>query len=271
MRTLFLIYITILGYSIQSLAQDTTPTDHHKKLSHEELFLEGLKLYRDKKFDLATQTFSSLNAENPNQTAVLFNWGLSAFQNNQKGLAIGAWRKALNIEPYHLPTRAALSYAAKIIPNQSKAQDTWFERVRAQYLQDLTLNQLLFSTWILFVTAGGFISVYLGKRRAALRDLTPLPVLNWIPVVLLMALFVSLGLLGLKCYDWITPRATVVISTAVKTGPDESGSSLFEVKEGMEILIKQQKNNWTQIHSPGGMSGWVPNNILFQTSGMSLW
>src|SRR5690606_12570907 len=130
---------------------------------------------------------------------------------------------------------------------------------------------LLALTLVCLAVGGWLLLTYFGRRRKAFQHEEPLPNFPWMGSALAALFAVAITLSGLKAFENPVPRATAIVSSPVRSAPSDASSTLFELREGADVILRQAKKGWTQIRYPGGMSGWVPNEALFQTSGMQLW
>lgn len=240
-------------------------------LNAEELFAKGNELYQSQKFAQAAENFKDLASRNPSHAPFLFNWGLSEFQAGRRGLGVGIWRRALAVAPGYDPAQEALAFAIRQMQLREPSPGGWLDWLRTEILARLSLDQLLGLTWVLLASGGWLLLTYIGRRKKALRQEEPLPPFPWVGGALATLLVIALGLSSIKALDVSTPRATAIAATPVRSAPSDGSSTLFELREGADVVLRQAKKGWTQIRYPGGMSGWVPNEVLFQTSGMQLW
>ena len=63
----------------------------------------------------------------------------------------------------------------------------------------------------------------------------------------------------------ITERNQAIVfspSITVKASPDESGSELFIIHEGLKVKITDTLNNWSEIQLSDGNKGWLPDSCL---------
>ncbi|MGE0761844.1 MAG: SH3 domain-containing protein [Bdellovibrionales bacterium] len=262
-----LLLLTVGIWSTVALGQEPAP----RSPTPEELFSEGTKLYQEGKFTDSAKKFEALARQQPDKPELLLNWGLAEYQSGRRGMGVALWRRALAISPSHMEARRALDFATRAMQLREVEDSLWLERVRHDVLAHVALDQMLTVTLLLLATGGWLLLGYAGRRRKAMRQDLPLPPFSWAGTLLGVGFVFALGLTVLKAVEWSIPRATAVTITSVRTGPDNASSSLFELREGSDVILRQAKKGWTQIRYPGGMSGWVPNETLFQTSGMPLW
>lgn len=205
---------------------------------------------------------------------ILYNWGLSAYQVEKRGLALGTWRKALFLDPGFSPARHALRFAEQELNLSYFLRNaSWTERFRYQYLNYISINWLLLLSVLLLTATGWWGLGYWGQRKNALTHDLPLPKFPTLTLMSGLLLLASLSLTTWKAIDILQPRATVITAnTSVYSSPHQEAPRLFQLNEGVEVILRQNTNNWTQITYPGGLSGWVQTGQLFQTSGREyLW
>lgn len=250
-----------------AMAQDPTP----RTPTAEELISEGSKLYQGGKFSDAAKSLEALARQQPDKPELLLNWGLAEYQSGRRGLGVALWRRALALNPSFTPARSALDFATRAMQLRDFDETQMIDRLRQNVLAHVSLGQMLAVTLALLALGGWLLLGYLGRRRKALRNELPLPPFSWAGTLLSVAFVLTFFLTAFKAFDSSIPRATAITMTSVRTGPDTTSSSLFELREGSDVILRQAKKGWTQIRYPGGMSGWVPNEALFQTSGMPIW
>lgn len=263
--------VLIFGFATGSTSH--AQESHIQSPSAQELYLSGIKSYQSSKFEEASQNFRLAFAKEPQNRSILFNWGLSEYKQGRVGMAAAAWRRALAIDPDFSVARRALEVLAPELPSaQSLSDGKFFETFRSTVLVHISLTQVATATALFLLGAGWLLLTYLGKRRRALDEEQQLPSFPSIGIAFLVLFFLS-SFTGLtKVYDFFQPRATVITTTAsVFSGPSENSSSLFELAEGLEVIMSREKGPWRQVSSPGGLSGWVKQDSLFQTSGLQKW
>lgn len=235
--------------------------------SVDELFSSGLKSYQSGKFEDAENQFEQALTQQPNNASLLYNLGLAEYKSGKTGPAIASWRKALTLDPSLADARDAISFATnKLEHRELPHQVMLLESLRTSYLQWVSLNQLLFIFALTFFAFGWALIRYLGSRKTALENEAPPPSLSF-KIIILLTLFLGLGLLSAaKFIDVVTPRATVLPKTvAVRAGPDNDQAALFDLYEGLEVLVDDVQNNWMKITYPGGRSGWIPSETVSVT------
>lgn len=271
----FLFQVLLFTSSPFAMAQDGlshTPTEANDKVSAVEAYQKGLKLFQEKEFKSASEQFHSAYEVEPHNPYVLYNWGLSEFELGNKGMALAAWRKALFLEPDLTPAVNAIEFLTSTTSiGAANFHHSYWEIFRQKVLARISVNQSIFISLIFLATFGWLAIRYFGQRRLAVEEELPLPPIPWLAISLLLVFIVLQSTAVLKIYDYFTPRATVITSTVtVKSAPTSDASSLFEIYEGSEVLLKRKITDWSQVKYPGGLTGWVESQNLFHTSGREL-
>lgn len=266
-----LVYFLLWLLPFSSFADNNASLAPPLDASMAESYAKGASLYRNGDFVQAASVFREALNLDPDNVPTLFNWGLCEFQSGRYGFGIAAWRKSLAIEPSFDPSRAALVFAQNKMQLQNFDNSSWLGLFRTYLLDYVSIGQLLLLSALLLVISGRLIIAYLGAKQRAIEEELSLPRFSNIAGVLSTCLFLSLGLTALKSWDLFTPYATVVAKVPIRTGPTEASSQLIELREGTNVVLRQQKDDWIQIHSPSGVSGWVPKQSIFHTSGLLLW
>lgn len=239
-----------------------------------ESYRSGLSHFQNNQFDAAESEFKVSLKEEPQNPFILYNLGLTEFKLHRTGLALGLWRAALFNDPSFARARHAIQVAqdslkVKALPHEIS---NW-ETIRENVLVSVSLNALLGLT-VFFLLSGGFLILkYFGKKRTEQKDgaQPPLPLLS---IIFCVAFFVTGGLSLFKVIDNHIPRATVILEKVeARSGPNEDQTSLFELFEGLEVIVRQSVEEsghkpWVQVTYPGGMTGWVPSESIIQHSGL---
>ena len=116
----------------------------------------------------------------------------------------------------------------------------------------------------------GLTLKYWGSCKKNLNEegLGPAPESPYLGFFLLVLFFVSAVLTTAKVFDLKTHRGTVTASqVSVLATPDKESPVIYELFEGLEVIIKNTQGLWVQVKYPGGLTGWIKSKNLFQTSG----
>jgi hypothetical protein len=255
-----LVFLLLTLWSIGTKAQGAS--------SAESYFKEGLAAFQkgdDKGARASFQEALKLEPENP---VALFNLGLTESRAGNKGLALALWRKALAAKPDFEPPARAIEWTREKLEHSeiSHEVELW-ESFRTSALVSVPLGKYLLATAILLLVAGWLSLRYVGLRRQARLDEKPMPPFPT-TAVFSGILFVVMVFLGVsKAYDDSMLRGTLIVKKIeARSAPDAQATPLFDLYEGLEVLVKTRADAWTQVTYPGGSTGWIPSSALLATN-----
>lgn len=228
----------------------------------------GIAAFEKKDWAAAREHFQKIAAIDPYNTTALYNWGLTELRAGQTGFAIALWRRALGVDSDYLPAQSALEWARQKVDQPFLPQQfsLWLT-VEGRFLRHVPLAVFVVSAAVFLFFAGFFSLRYFGSRRRALLEEQPLPEFPWLAgLSSLFFVFLLVASIG-KSFSDSTTRATIVATKVeARSTPDVSGTPLFELFEGLEVIVRQSNNDWYQVTYPGGQTGWVPKSSLFVTT-----
>ncbi len=233
-----------------------------------ELFQAGVTSFQKNELDQAREHFTaSLKISTSADT--LYNLGLVEHKAKNEGLALGLWRKALVLEPTNGDIQHAIGFAERALPQQpvSRGGDL-FESFHQKFLSQISLMSLIVVNLALLAFAGWILIRYFALKSRSIENEEPSPPIPYIGFIFVAGLLVSAVTLGAKAYDLTLTRATIADEKVeVKTSPDAQAATLFELFEGLEVIVRQSHDDWLQVNYPGGLSGWVPAKAVLVSSG----
>jgi len=253
-----------LGLSLSAAAADNSAK------SFESYFQSGIQLAQGSKWEDARAAFDQALRLQPQNSAVLTNLGLAEYNLGQKALAIGLWRRALEMEGDAQAARRALSFAlpgldVRELPHEIR----WLDGLHDQFLSSLSLLFLGWLCALCTLALGWSLLSHWGKRRIALADDKVIPAVSFLTVFFGFAWILSLTVTSLKVWDSQLIRGTIVATkVSALSAPEAQAPALFELPGGLEVLVeKSQGSDWLQVTYPGGQTGWVPSSALVLATG----
>ena len=206
------------------------------------------KLYSQGKFAGAAEGYGKIIQSGAASPAVYFNLGNACFKAGQFGRAIAAYRRAEQAAPRDPDVRANLQFARKQIGGNLSVTPGLAQRA----LGKLTLNE-----WTLLATValwGWLVLLALGQWRTAWRSRLQ-------SYVLLTGLATAV-LGGGVAADWAVnysmKSAVVVVAEAVvRQGPLDEAQAAFTAKDGAELTVLDERDDWLQVGGNQKRIGWV--------------
>lgn len=254
-----------------ALALIVTPNFASAQASEMEEFARAVQSFKAGKTDDAKNTFLALERSMPGNPAVLLNLGLIAMKEHRPGAALGLWRKGLTEHPTHAELSNAVQWGRTRLqkPNVTYDYNAW-ESYRSKVLLQVSPPAVVITSAVFFLLAGWLWLRWWGRRRLAREEelagpATPLAAI-FITGFFAFLFFVSITLF----LDRLDVRATVLQpKLSVLSAPDPEATILFDVFEGLEVLVRDVRlvgnNKWRRITFPGGLTGWVRDEDVFST------
>lgn len=268
-RVLTLTFILCALFATASFVRAEDPAPTEPAATFESAFQSGLAAYQKQDYAAAQASFVQALTLRPDENSTLFNLGLTASRMGQRGWSLGYFRRVLAQDPGHSEARQALNFSLKQNPPREIPHqiETW-ETLHASVLSLASLATFAFLSLLIFFAAAWTWLTYLGARNRALKAETALPAPPILAIAFTLVLAAALTLTGAKVLDLREARATIVLEkVSAQTAPSDQAPSLFDLFEGLEVLVRQVKGDWIQVTYPGAMTGWVPKNSLFVTQG----
>lgn len=216
---------------------------------------EGAACYEAGDFAEAAEIWQNLGREGLEDSHLWYNLGNARFHRGEIGRAILAYRRALRLAPRNAELRDNLALARARRPDgldsalSSAMTDRAWRWVRASFSPgDLAVIGLAL-LWI------GTLLVLLGILR----------IVRWhslrvglILVALLLPL-VSAAAWAAEWRDWSGREAVLLASVvAVNSGPGADFITLFEIHEGAELRLREERGSWVRVSLGEDLEGWIP-------------
>lgn len=228
-------------------------------------FQNALASFQKNDFKTARVWFRETLAKDPSQIVAWYDLGLTESKLGNAGLAMAFWRKALLLSPTFSQAKYALNYTRNKLERSDIPHDveTW-ETLHSDILVYASVIQFSFITAIIFFVAAWLVLMYVGARRRAILDEKPLPSFPIAAGLTSLAFIAFLILTICKAVDDSDLRATVVVKKVeARALPDTTSTSLFDLFEGLEVVVRQNRKDWVQVTYPGGATGWIPRASVF--------
>jgi tetratricopeptide (TPR) repeat protein len=214
------------------------------------------KLYEQGKFSAAIKSYDELLATGKVSSALYFNRGDAFFKAGELGQAIASYRQAEQLAPRDHALRANLQF----VRARARGGAPLPGNRASDWLGYLSLNEwaLLFglSLWLMF------IFLICGEWKTDLK-----PKLKKGFNISICATVLFGVCLGVRHGIYRSPTAIVTAGEAdVRNGPLDESPSLFKVRDGMELEVLDQKDNWLQVQDSAQRTGWLRRDdaLLFK-------
>ena len=206
------------------------------------------KLYEEGKYSDALAAYDQLLHDGNVSEALYFNRGNALFKLGQTGRAIASYSQARDLAPRDPDVLANLQLAR----TRARGGQPYHPGLWRAWLARLTLNEWTIlaagSLWLLFLLLA------LGQWRAPLR-----PILRNYVVIAGVAVVVLGACFGIALNEDYFTRTVVVIAgeADVRNGPLDEAQSIYKVRDGIELQVLDQKDDWLQVVDPAQRAGWL--------------
>lgn len=206
-------------------------------------FAAANRLYQEGKFAAAAAAYAKL----PVSATMLFNLGNAELKAGRTGNAIAAFREAQTLAPRAADVRANLQAArGRVSDNFSVRPALWRRAV-----ERLTLNE-----WALLAAAAlwlWFALLALAEWKNDFRRRLG----GWTSLAGAALILSCAGTLVAR----IAAADKIAVVTAneaiIRTGPLEDSQMAYAARDGAELAVLDQRDEWLQVCDTNGRIGWV--------------
>jgi hypothetical protein len=219
------------------------------------LYNRGNELYKDGKFGEAREAYKQALATGVANAALYFNLGNAELRSGRLGPAIADYLRAQRLRPRDPDISFNLEYARQRIaalPEDlprgpfTKAFNYVTGALSANEWTMVALGAywMMCAAWIALIVSGG------RSGRQASRMLV---------YAALVILVMALPFAGTRIKrDHLTPRGVMVVEKiTARSGPGNENAALFELYEGVDVVVGQCERGWCRVSAQGGFMGWV--------------
>ena len=237
LRTFFFLALTLLP----ALARGDNVATAFNAANH---------LFEQQKFSEAAAAYEKLIQTGNISDALYFNLGNAYFKAGQTGRAIAAYRNAQKLAPRDPNVEANLQFAREEVQNsKAPAESVW-----AKFLTRLTLNEwaIIASSFIWL----WFLLLAFGQLKPDWRKL----VRGYAIALGVLAVF-FIGCTAFAAKKQLVKAAVVTAQEAVvRRGPFDESQSAFTLRDGAELTVTDQRDNWLQVVDTANRTGWIATN-----------
>jgi len=216
---------------------------------------EGNTLYQQKKFNEAIDSYQKIIEKNYESATLFYNLGNAYYKNEENGKAILWYERALKLDPSNEDIIHNIAFVNQKLEDKIDVlPELFLHRWYVSIASSMTSNQWATLSIVFFIMVLLSVLAYL------------LIHISWVKTSSIFSLFLSVVILTFSIvfsYRNSTisnkhPEAVILKSVINgKSTPNESGTDLFVIHEGLKVKITDQLNDWIEIKLPNGEKGWV--------------
>lgn len=224
----------------------------------DDIWRDANTAYDDGEYSNSIDGYLKLLEKGRRTPEVYHNLGNAYFKSDKLGLAIAAYRHAINIDPSFAPARENLLYARQFTVDKVQEKPRGFLLNVWNGMAGLFSPQgyFVFTLIIFWVIIGLLSLLVLGIGRQEL--LTYL-------LILLGIIFILGAIITYTVVDeeqntkWGVMTAT---SADLREGPGEDFEKIFTGHEGLEFKILSQRQGYYLVELRNGLKGWLRSSLL---------
>jgi hypothetical protein len=238
-------------------------------------FSEAVASFKAGKLEAAREGFLELESRYPNDPTLMLNLGLIAKTEKRPGAALGLWRKSLVDHPTNDELLNAIDWTrSKLLKAEIAHEKEFWEEFRRTVLTGVSPPLMTGSVALFLLLAGWRLIRWWAARRRALELETVMPAVPFGGFFLFFVFFIFLGLSISIYIDRAEIRGTILpTKVEVRSAPDISATELFDLFEGIEVIVRESRTVegkiWRRITYPGGMTGWIRDRDILTSTDSS--
>lgn len=224
------------------------------------LLKEGNEAYIEGNFQEAVEIYEKLIKAGFCAGELFYNLGNAYYRVGDYKAAILNYEKAKLYMPDDENTQLNLELSQRYIQDKLESVPEFFFVKWGKTFTNLFSEK----TWSLFSIISFFIfltgaALFLFVRTHSLRKLAFY--LGILALIISITSFINAG----NQFEKINDKSTAIVyspSVTVKSSPNESGTDLFIIHEGLKVTITGSSSGWKEIKLSDGKVGWLPEETI---------
>lgn len=221
---------------------------------------EGNSFYQQKKYSEAIDSYQKVIDKNFESATLYYNLGNAYFKNEENGKALLWYERALKFDPSNEDIQHNIAFVNQKLEDKIDVLPEllltrWYNTIASS----MTSNQWATFSIIAFIIILLSILTFLLVRIPWIKS-------SSIFVLFFSLLFFIFSILFSYRNRTISEKhpEAIILKSVIngKSTPNESGTDLFVIHEGLKVKITDQLNDWVEIKLPNGEKGWIKYSDL---------
>jgi tetratricopeptide (TPR) repeat protein len=229
-------------------------------ISAQDILQQANEAYAQNEFDKAIELYQQAVEENGVSASAYYNMGNSYYRLNKIASAILYYERSLLLSPGDKDVRFNLEIAKLKTVDKIEPVGEFFLTEGYNSIKDLggadRWSSVAIVCFILLI-AGLFL--YFFSRKIILRKI------GFYSGVVLLIFCLLANTFAYNQKKKLTNRNTAIIfspTTTIKSSPDNSGTDLFILHEGVKVEVKNKLGEWNEIETADGNVGWIKSSEI---------
>ncbi len=243
-----ILLLSLLAFTLHMPAECQSALVKNQLERADQLFLNG------KYADARDEYLKIVNA-GYHSAALYYNTANAFYKTGQIPYAILFYERALLLSPRDEDIRFNLNLANQIVIDRINPVNEFFiKRWIATAASSLGINGWAIISLVTFALLGVVVVFLYAKRSSRFRQF-----FFSFGIILLVLWITSISLSVVQSRIVRHGNYAIVFTPSVtaKSSPDNSGTDLFVVHEGLKVKITDQVGSWIRIRLPDGNEAWV--------------
>jgi tetratricopeptide (TPR) repeat protein len=218
------------------------------------------KAYVDEKYDTAVAIYEKIIAKGYIAPELNYNLGNAYYRLGNYKRAILNYERALLLNPDDENTKANLELSQRFIQDKIDVVPTFFLIRWLQAFVDIfSANTWSYINIFSFVLLLALIILFLFSGWVIIRKLSV-----YFGLLLIFITIISFYCAYTQDQMQKSHSTAIVFSPAVtvKSSPNENGTDLFIIHEGLKVVITGESSDWKEIRLSDGKIGWLPAKTI---------
>lgn len=225
-----------------------------------ELEQQAEQLYAEGKYADAADIYTKILSEGLESAGLYYNLGNCYYKLGENTKAILNYERSLVLDPGDDMARYNLKMAQQAIVDKIEVLPElflvrWYKAMENYFSAD-QWGYISIAFFILFLVMA---ALFFYSRSVTIKKTGF--------VIGVVAFFLTLATIffAMRQNNRVSERAYAIITTpsvTVKGAPDNSGTSLFLIHEGLKVRVIGELGNWYNIRLADGNEGWIAKNDL---------
>lgn len=246
-----LTFLLSVGIAIAALAlgplKEARPQDA--------VFATANNHYKNSEFKEAIAAYESILSQGRCSAALYFNLGNAYFRRHQIGRALLSYERARRLTPRDADIQTNMQLARSQLAYVQPPRMKLLRRISRMPFQWVNLDEWSVAVLLLYLVLMTVLGAMALRKTARRRLKGPAQALAVIFVLGLCLMYVKIKDLGREALV-VQPRAEA------RFAPFEKATAYFELSEGMNVLVIEEKQDWLKVERPDGKTGWVAGDGL---------
>lgn len=240
-----LIILPILLWTLIGMAQNT------------DLANQAETFYREGKYMEAAAAYNKILSNGKESAKLYYNLGNCYYKLGENTKAILNYERSLLINPGDADARYNLKMAQNLVVDKIEVlPEIFFLRWYKAFVSYFSADQWAYISLVLFLLFLGMVALFLYSTRMILKKT------GFTVGIITLLLTIMSVVFTVKQNNRISEREFGIVmapSVTVKGAPDNSGTDLFVIHEGLKVRIIGTLGDWVNVRLGDGNEGWVVN------------